>query len=94
MVDREKEKERKLKSKYGIDVDEYKRLIVLQNNRCAICGTEEAGGPYESFKVDHCHDSLKVRGLLCQNCNLGLGHFKDNTEFLQKAIEYLNENRS
>lgn len=40
--------------------------------------------------VDHCHDKKKVRGMLCNNCNTGLGYFKDDTTRLQRAIDYLN----
>jgi len=61
-----------------------------QNFGCAICGiTEEE--TKKSFCVDHDHKTGKVRGLLCNNCNHGLGLFKDNTLFLARAINYLKE---
>jgi len=41
--------------------------------------------------IDHCHEKGHVRGLLCYHCNIGLGHFKDNTLWLQRAIEYLKQ---
>ena len=60
-------------------------MLVNQNNLCAIC-KKEIG--WESA-VDHCHVTKKIRGLLCRNCNLGLGAFKDNAETIRKAIEYV-----
>ena len=83
-------KSKELLRKYGIDVDDYDRMVESQNNKCKICGTDEPRG-IGGWKVDHCHSTGKVRGLLCNNCNLGLRYFKDNTKSLQAAIEYLNE---
>lgn len=61
-------------------------LLVECENRCSICQE-----PFENdnFQVDHCHTSGKVRGLLCQPCNMGLGSFKDATKNLLNAVEYL-----
>lgn len=61
-------------------------LITLKQNtkHCMICGAQE------KLVVDHNHNTDKVRGLLCNHCNRGLGHFRDNTETLLKAIDYLN----
>jgi hypothetical protein len=74
------------KLSYGITAEEYENLLISQNYMCAIClikiGHEAA--------VDHCHETLKVRGLLCRTCNAGLGMFKDNQVFLNNAIVYLN----
>lgn len=60
---------------------------------CAICGREltlvkDAGKELRAV-VDHCHESNKFRGVLCNYCNLGLGNFKDNPEALRKAATYL-----
>lgn len=59
-----------------------------QVGRCAIC---ERLFSYctKDIHVDHCHKSLKVRGLLCADCNKGLGFFKDNVRALERAILYL-----
>lgn len=54
-----------------------------QGFKCAICGERE------TKHVDHCHDSGRLREILCVGCNLGLGGFRDNPEFLSKAIAYL-----
>ena len=67
--------------------EEYNAKQMAQDGRCAICG-KQCG---DELRADHDHVSGKFRGLLCDNCNWGLGNFKDNTELLQKAILYLNE---
>ena len=56
--------------------------------RCAICGNE-GNGKWKKLCVDHCHTNLKVRGLLCNKCNTGIGYFKDSPELLNKAIQYI-----
>ena len=81
--------------KYGITVEEYEILYDKQNGVCAICGQVESRiirGTLCKLSVDHDHETGKVRGLLCQNCNNMLGHAKDNPEILQKAVKYLEEN--
>jgi hypothetical protein len=80
-------KEYNLKRKFNITSIEYNTMLEKQNNVCAICGNTCS----KSLAVDHCHTTGRIRGLLCNNCNRGLGHFKDNPNYLQKAIEYLKE---
>jgi ribosomal protein L34E len=84
-----------LKSHYGIDIDVYESMLDLQDHKCAICGKQEgsiqANGKPFSLAVDHCHESKKIRGLLCSNCNRGLGIFGDNIATLLRAIEYLKQ---
>jgi recombination endonuclease VII len=65
-----------------------------QGGRCAICDIPEEESPKKRLHVDHDHNSLVIRGLLCGNCNLGLGHFKDNSTLLQAAIGYLQSSSS
>ena len=74
----------RLKREYGISQQEYDELFAHQDGKCAICQKEQP-----KLSVDHCHATLRVRGLLCTNCNIGLGHFKDNVELLEAAILYL-----
>jgi hypothetical protein len=64
-------------------------LRARQGGRCAICGVLEADAPRGRLHLDHDHGSLAVRGLLCGNCNAGLGQFKDDPNRLLAAIEYL-----
>jgi hypothetical protein len=68
----------------------FKQRLQEQNGVCAICGAEDAGGR-GAFHADHDHENSTPRGVLCHRCNIALGHFKDNPEILQSAIEYLNK---
>ncbi len=78
-----------LKYKYGITELEYARLLALQNGTCAICKSVDTGWKHEWFHVDHCHETGKIRGLLCNGCNPGLGSFRENPEFLRNAAFYI-----
>ena len=75
-----------LMRKYGITIEQYDRMSMDQNNVCRICSQ-----PQTDYKlaVDHDHKTGEIRGLLCQNCNTGLGKFQDNIQLLQNAIDYL-----
>jgi hypothetical protein len=84
----EEDKDRKLQKSYGIGYAEYLKMLDAQNNACAICGTKDTGNR-KAFHVDHCHDTGKIRGLLCGNCNSGIGNLRDDINLLQRAIEYL-----
>lgn len=78
------------KTKYGITLDDYEKLLKGQNKECYICKKKETQGNKPLY-VDHCHVSGKVRKLLCQQCNSGLGMFRDNPELLIKAADYIKE---
>ena len=80
----DKVKNTKLRLRYGITLAEKQLLHKKQQGRCAICDQ-----PHETLCVDHNHITRKVRGLLCLNCNKGLGHFYDSPERLYQAINYL-----
>lgn len=80
--------DQKLKSRYGIPPGTYRKMLELQNGNCLICDISESAHGKRLF-VDHCHTTGTVRGLLCNECNKGLGCFKDNPEYFLKAIEYL-----
>ncbi len=77
-----------LKSRYGISLEEYEDILAKQNGRCAICGVQEPRG-MGMFHVDHCHDTSKVRGLLCNECNMGIGKLKDSADLTARATQYL-----
>ena len=81
-----------LKSTYGITLKEYQTLLIKQGGVCAICGTDTAGGKHTTFNVDHCHKTNKIRGLLCTQCNLGIGKLGDSFAHLKNAIHYLSKN--
>lgn len=78
--------------KYGITFEEQKKMLEEQGGRCKICGEPIAlfgDSKKHTAHVDHNHKTGSVRGLLCQECNTGLGKFRDNIEYLENAIEYL-----
>lgn len=82
----------RLRTKYGVTYEFYEELLEKQNHRCAICGqseTRKSNGVPILMAVDHDHDTGKIRGVLCNNCNRALGLLKDDTDVLRKAIEYL-----
>ena len=77
-----------LKRRYGITQQEYEELAEKQGHTCANPNCDE---PLTTTShLDHCHETGKVRGILCPGCNVGLGHFGHNVEKLKGAIEYLN----
>jgi hypothetical protein len=81
-----------LKKMYGITMDQYEAMEAAQGGVCAICN-DPPGGRYKNLAVDHCHSTGKVRGLLCGSCNRALGFFRDDTDAIQRAVEYLIRNR-
>lgn len=93
----QKERKRKLKSKFNITLRQYEAMFVAQSGKCAICEqceTAKKNGKDVTLSVDHCHTSGKVRGLLCKACNLAIGSMKDNIKSLQNAISYLSTRQS
>jgi hypothetical protein len=87
---RTKEQRRKasLRAKYKISESDYMLLNEVQGGLCAICGRKPSG-KRPVLCIDHCHKTGRIRGLLCMNCNSGLGYFHDNPERMQKAARYL-----
>lgn len=85
--------------KKGINIDRYNQMLLEQGNKCAICKQPETRRVRSSEEVarlciDHCHTTLKIRGLLCFHCNVGLGKFFDDIDKLQSAITYLKKHES
>ena len=77
-----------LERAYGITPERYEEILKLQNGVCYIC-SDTVKSRRGKLHVDHDHSTGEVRGLLCINCNRGLGNFRDSIELLKKAIEYL-----
>lgn len=75
--------------KYGITVEEYEALHAKQNGQCAICGRTDHDAKGKRLAVDHCHTTKKVRGLLCGNCNQGIGRFHHDVAIVEAALAYL-----
>ena len=81
-----------LQRKYGITAAEYDAILAAQSGCCAICGLPETltrSDRTMKLAVDHDHATNAVRGLLCADCNNGLGRFRDDPELLRRAADYL-----
>lgn len=85
----------RLLAQYGISVETYRAMEIAQGDSCAVCRIPSDG---KAWHIDHDHACCSgekscghcIRGLLCHNCNVGLGHFRDNVELLLAATNYLN----
>lgn len=79
--------ERDRKKLYRLTPERFEQMMREQRGRCMICRRRfsDLGG----HRVDHSHDTGDVRALLCNGCNVGLGHFCDNPVYLGRAIAYL-----
>lgn len=88
-------RKKQLKHKYGLSTGDYEKMLLSQNSGCAICETKNPNGEtsdsdfMKHFSVDHCHNSGKVRGLLCTACNRALGFLQESPKILSRALEYL-----
>lgn len=90
--DKETQLDKILQDTYGITREDYLKMSEEQGHVCKICGCAETvkrRGKVIRLAVDHCHQTGKIRGLLCCSCNRALGYFKDSPENLRKAAEYL-----
>lgn len=90
----EKVRDQALRATFGISLDDYNRMLGEQNGVCAICGKPENrkgrnGTNVRQLAVDHCHDTSKIRGLLCSSCNQGIGFMDHKVDILMRAIDYL-----
>ncbi len=81
-----------LKGHYGITLEQYDQMLANQNHSCKICKKHK-----DLFKgplvVDHCHETKKIRGLLCTPCNTALGLLKEDPILFVAAMNYLKENK-
>lgn len=78
-----------LKYKYGIDVETYNAKLEEQDGKCAICGKGQGNSVKSKLFVDHDHTTGKIRGLLCDSCNRGIGLLQDDADLLMAAVAYL-----
>jgi sulfur transfer complex TusBCD TusB component (DsrH family) len=90
---------RAIKHKFNITQQQYDEILLAQNGVCALCGKPETKISHKSHKVlplaiDHDHKTGKIRGLLCDDCNVMLGRAKDEAEVLRKAANYIEQNRA
>ncbi len=87
-----KQKGQDLSHLYGITLYQYDLMLEKQGGGCKICGKKTPKGQGR-FHVDHCHKTGKIRGLLCQHCNIMLGLGCDDPKILIAAAHYLNDSR-
>ena len=85
-ANKEKVKGYRLKAQYGLSLEEYDLMYKEVGGRCEICKE-----PHDILCVDHCHTTNEIRGLLCSQCNLGVGNLRDSVALLESAKEYLIE---
>ena len=78
---------------YGVDLAWFGYQYTKQGGLCLICKNAIEAKPSRSTHIDHDHATGVVRGILCQKCNMGLGHFNDSIDLLTKAAEYLKASR-
>ena len=78
-----------LVKKYGITLDDYNLILEQQGNSCKICKSKECGG--RGWHLNHNHTTGKIRSILCQRCNLMIGHARDDISVLEAAILYLKD---
>lgn len=79
-----------LRRTFGITLAQYNELAVEQGGVCAICRMPPSGR-VSRLVVDHCHETGRVRGLLCKPCNSGIGHLRDSADVVRAALKYLEE---
>lgn len=84
-----RQRQYQIKLKYGMTLEDYEVMFAEQGGVCKICGTDNPHNRWRVFAVDHCHDTGKIRGLLCNKCNRGMGLLDDNPDRLLAAANYL-----
>jgi len=77
------------KKKFNLTLKQVEELRKNHSGVCDICGTNKPGGGFGIFHIDHIKGTKIIRGLLCNNCNVGIGWLKHDINILQRAIEYL-----
>lgn len=77
-----------LRTKFGLTLEDYDLMLNAQAGVCAICETDDTS-PWGVFCVDHCHETGRVRGLLCHRCNVAIGQARDDPILLRRAADYL-----
>jgi hypothetical protein len=97
---RESQRRRTIERKYGVSIDFLRELFERQGERCAICGRTWTQCPartntgkslffLQRLYVDHCHKTGRIRGLLCNNCNVGIAMLDEDLERFDAAKRYL-----
>jgi sulfur transfer complex TusBCD TusB component (DsrH family) len=74
---------------YGLTLEQYDAMVIEQNGVCAICKQSETVSIKKNMCIDHDHKTGKVRQLLCDKCNRGIGYFNESIDALEQAVLYL-----
>jgi hypothetical protein len=82
-----------LMRKYGLTSEDYDRMLQEQGGTCALCSRGPAQERYKRLSIDHCHNTGKVRGLLCTPCNCAIGILGDTVEHVRQAVTYLEKSQ-
>jgi hypothetical protein len=77
------------RTRYGIELEQAEAILAKQGHVCGICRKPVTLSGKTGAKLDHCHESGKVRGVLCHHCNIGLGQFRDDPTILSAAVAYV-----
>jgi hypothetical protein len=93
-ADRNRKRGYHLRYNYGLSIEAWETLLTSQNGRCAICQRlpselKSGRAKRQRLHVDHDHEANKIRGLLCEDCNFGIGKFSEDPEWLERAAAYL-----
>lgn len=86
-----KTKEYNLRSKFGIEIEQFNTMLNNQHGKCQLCNLDITGKGLAV--VDHDHVTGKIRDLLCSSCNTALGHFKENSVTMRNAADYVEHHR-
>lgn len=88
----------RLRHRFGLTLEEWHAMLEECEYKCEIC-SRDIKGPWKHSNtkdkacVDHCHETNKIRGVLCVDCNLALGLLRDNLETIKAASQYLQERK-
>ena len=89
-MNKERRKTIRIKNRYGLTMEQFNAMLVVQHNSCSICLSALKGKP----EIDHDHETKQIRKLLCRRCNLVVGAIETtNPQLLVKMIEYLKEHK-
>lgn len=75
--------------RYGITLAQLREMIAAQGGVCALCVEPLSDGLARKVHVDHCHETGRIRGVLCAGCNTAIGKLGDNEAGLQRALDYV-----
>lgn len=94
VCNRIKARRSRVKHRYGISYEEYLKYVEADNTSCSICDKQlvlHSSDTQETVCLDHCHATGKIRGVLCNRCNIAIGILGDNPEKFKRALTYLEE---